>query len=98
MPETNLLMHTSFIFVKLFSDEMIPDVFFIFSTLSLGYWKCNGSAAKVSRPKCHAAILKETLLPLLMQIFALLQTPDPFFLTKYQVCVLAAFQDGSLRL
>lgn len=28
-----------------------------------------------------------------MQIFALLQIPDPFFLTKYQVCILAIFQD-----
>lgn len=38
-------------------------------------------------------ILKK--LPLLMQIFVLLQTPDPFFLTKYQIYI---YQDGSVRL
>lgn len=80
-------------FIKLFADEMVPDVCFIFSTLSREYCIWNGSTAKVSRPKCHAAILKAAWLPWPRQIFASLQIPDPFFLTKYQVCALAVVQN-----
>lgn len=93
MPETDLLMHMRFIFIKLFSDEMMPDVFFIFSTLSLGYWKCNGSTAKVSRPKCHAANFKETSSA--NANFCLAANTWSFFLTKYQVYI---YQGGSVRL
>lgn len=37
--------------------------------------------------------LKETSVPMTMQIFALLQILDLLFLTKYQVRMLAVFQD-----
>lgn len=70
-------------FIKWFADEMISEVCFILSTLSREYCIWNGSTAKVSRPKCHTAILKAAWLPLPRQIFALLQIPDPFFLTKH---------------